>query len=234
MPHSWNRFLSLGLAPVARTSFVLALLAVIPGIAVRARADPPASTAGDAPRSTSSTSATNVGPLSNSPMNRAALDFEKAFPYLIGFEKYQKPWSAFANGDSIAIKAIRGNRQGVEIGGTYAVLGTYTLASMNEAALGLFTTIRRQAGMPSVTTPVRPGQMKHVHKGGGTFVLWYTVTLQGEPHVSFYPDYPHAPSRGGVYFAAEPLFNAINAVKAGHVEIGEPVFKDYLDGETIN
>jgi hypothetical protein len=208
-------------------------LAVIPGIGARARADPPASTAGGTPRSTSTTSGENVSPSSNPPRSQAALDFEKAFPYLIGFEKYHKPWSAFAYGDSIAIKGIRGNRRSVEIGGTYAVLGTYTLASMSDAALGLFTTIRSEAGSPSVATAVRPGQMKHIHKGSGTFVRWYTVTIQGEPDVSIYPGYPHASSRGGVYFAAEPLLNTIKAVKAGHVQVGEPVFKDYLDGETI-
>jgi beta-lactamase regulating signal transducer with metallopeptidase domain/biopolymer transport protein ExbD len=179
--------------------------------------------------------------------DHTAAVFEKAFPYDIGFEDYQKPWSRFNSGDLITIRAIRGNRQQIEVGGSYAVLGTYTLSSMDEAMLGLFVTEEVAPGAQTHRTRVLPGQHKKLEKGTGTFVLWFTMMADGAPHVSLYPTAPKSEQQGGVYFEqtsprlsiaeghdpgiGRPIFKHY-LEKNAHVEIGDPIFKNFLGDES--
>jgi len=159
--------------------------------------------------------------------NPAAAVFEKAFPYSIGYTTYQKPWSGFSHGDLITIRAIRGNRPKIEVGGSYAVMGTYALSSIENAKLGLFVTTEAIPHVPTAPTRVRHSQLKRLGQGSGTFVLWFTMAAAGDPHVSFYPTEPKAEQIGGVYFAQIPMREF---VAAGHdPEIGRPIFKHYLD-----
>jgi len=100
--------------------------------------------------------------------------------------------SAFAPGDNIAIKELRGTSKKVAIGGTYSVEGTYTLSSRDEATLAFFDT---SVG-PSGPTPVDPKQRIYIKRGSGTFYLVKTMHDDGYLHVSFYSH----ESFGGVYF----------------------------------
>ncbi|HEY1793526.1 MAG TPA: hypothetical protein VGG34_11460 [Opitutaceae bacterium] len=164
------------------------------------------------------------------------------FPFEYPVRTYQESWSEFDGGDKITIVAIRGNRPQIEVGGLYAVMGTFALSSMDKAILGLYVT---GTGGPARTFP---SQRRKISKGGGTFLLWFLMSTEGEPHVSFYPAASGFESRGGTYFAktwesrrfdpshpnalgsAKPVFR-FYLPKAGHVKIGRPVFKNFLDSE---
>lgn len=67
--------------------------------------------------------------------------------------------------------------------------GDYTLASANEASLGLYVTggCTHGNGRASV----------NVKKGSGTFELATKIVYVGQPHVTFYVEGDGA---GGVYF----------------------------------
>jgi|HubBroStandDraft_1064217.scaffolds.fasta_scaffold24956_3 hypothetical protein len=223
----------------------LARFAVIVGVLIAwtsgpCRADPGNATAGaSAPSPQASVEAPTQS--SNLSLETAAADFERAFPFEYSIAPYQKPWSGFHGRDRIVIRAIRGNRAQIEAGGLYAVMGTYTLASMDKAVLGLFVTTDE----PGIT-PTYRHQMKKIPKGNGSFLLWYVMTVDGDPHVSFYPASPGSEARGGVYFqdtsssrhyasgnaktpgAAEPVFKYY-LPPSGHVTIGQPIFKNFLD-----
>jgi hypothetical protein len=167
---------------------------------------------------------------------------ERAFPNFFGFSVYPRPWSGFSSGDHIAIRVIRGNQRGTQAGGLYAVMGSYTLVSMDHAILGLFQTVP-----PQGPTPVFHSQWARISKGSGTFLLWYAKKFYGEPHVSFYPLEQGMEARGGVYFKVEyylpqltqkdpggvtipqPVFRFFLPPR-GRVEIGKPVFQNFIDG----
>lgn len=117
--------------------------------------------------------------------------------------------SAFAPGDNITIKELRGTSKKVAIGGTYSVEGTYTLSSKDEATLAFFDT---SVG-PSGPTPVDPKQRIHIKRGSGTFYLVKTMHDDGYLHVSFYS----GESFGGVYFGQ-----------------GDRVYRDALSLESAN
>lgn len=229
----------LSMASVAIPALCFASLAATLGIVAASRADQsglPPGKSGDLPLSQK---ANEVHPaLPTSTNGRLANVFEQAFPCNIGFSVYQTSWSGFDRGDQITIRAMRGNRPRIEYGGSYAVLGDYTLASMSNAYLGLRLT-RRHHGLIKVLGP----QDKQVDRGSGTFVLWYTLTIESAPHVSFYPN-PRSESKGGVYFVPESLMRPLSSpdrVKAtrpifkyfldatAHVEIGDPIFKNFLE-----
>ncbi|MGA7726282.1 MAG: hypothetical protein WCA95_13485 [Opitutaceae bacterium] len=160
--------------------------------------------------------------------SRAVIAIEKAFPYPIGFAIYREPWSSFSNGDAIAIKAILGSQSHIEIGGEYAVLGAYTLSSMDEALLGLYVTAPGSAELET-----DPGQTMMIKRGSGRFILWYTAKYTGKPHVSFYPIGPKGNAAGGVYFVEAPLDESTLRAFAnrGQVDIGELIFKNFLERE---
>jgi hypothetical protein len=163
-----------------------------------------------------------VGPFEGS----SADGLERAFPNFFGFSVYPRPWSGFSSGDHIAIRVIRGNQRGTQAGGLYAVMGSYTLVSMDHAILGLFQTVP-----PQGPTPVFHSQWARISKGSGTFLLWYEKKFYGEPHVSFYPLEPGMEARGGVYFKVipQPVFRFFLPPR-GRVEIGKPVFQNFIDG----
>ena len=100
--------------------------------------------------------------------------------------------SAFAPGDNITIKEVRGTSKKVVIGGTYSVAGTYTLTSRDQADLSFFDTSISYSG----PTPIDPKQTVRIQKGSGSFYLVKTMHDDGYLHVSFYS----GEDFGGVYF----------------------------------
>lgn len=174
-------------------------------------------------------------------LESSATEFEKTFPFEYGIALYRKPWSGFDKGDKIVVRAIRGNRDHIEVGGLYAVMGSYTLTSMDKALLGLFITTRNVGVVPYFRH-----QMSKISKGSGTFLLWYQMTVDGDPHVSFYPASKDSEAHGGVYFEetdsnrryaqgsadnrAEPVFKYY-LPKSGQVKIGQPIFMNFMDGQ---
>lgn len=114
---------------------------------------------------------------------------DENLPYRVSFELGS---SAFAPGDNITIKKVRGTSKKIEIGGTYSVEGTYTLSSKDEATLAFFDTSVSYSG----PTPVDPKQRIHIKRGSGSFYLVKTMHDDGYLHVSFYS----GPDFGGVYF----------------------------------
>jgi uncharacterized membrane protein (UPF0127 family) len=113
--------------------------------------------------------------------------------------------SAFADGDNITIKEVRGTSNKVVIGGTYSVEGTYTLSSKDNADLSFFDTSIGYSGV----TPIDPKQTVRIQKGSGSFYLVKTMTDDGYLHVSFYS----GEDFGGVYFGQG------NRVYHGHMHL---------------
>jgi len=104
----------------------------------------------------------------------------------------------FAPGDSITIERVTGSSASIQTGGVYCVEGTYTLASRDEALLGLsITTVK------NVSTPIGPNQTMRVQKGSGSFRLVQTMWAEGYPHASF-SSWPHGSAFCGVYFGQDP------------------------------
>ncbi|HTV40297.1 MAG TPA: DUF192 domain-containing protein [Candidatus Sulfotelmatobacter sp.] len=114
---------------------------------------------------------------------------DKHLPYAVPFELGS---SAFAPGDNITIKEVRGTSDKIVIGGTYSVSGAYTLSSRDEANLSFFDTSVGYSG----PTPTDPKQTMRIKRGTGLFYLVETMHDDGYLHVSFYD----GPDFGGVYF----------------------------------
>jgi hypothetical protein len=110
-------------------------------------------------------------------------------PFKVPFELGS---SAFAPGDNITIKEVRGTNKKIVIGGTYSVEGTYSLTSRDQADLSFFDTSIGYSG----PTPIDPKQTVQIQKGSGTFYLVKTMHDDGYLHVSFYS----GADFGGVYF----------------------------------
>jgi hypothetical protein len=129
----------------------------------------------------------------------AALPSEADFPHLIPVETWLAA-GGFGRGDQIAIRLVRGNRPRLEPGGTYLVLGTYTLASHAEATLALSLTASGPAGRGAWA----PTQRRRIAQGSGEFALVAPMRSAGEFHVSFYLADRNDPRRsyagGGIYF----------------------------------
>lgn len=113
-------------------------------------------------------------------------------PYEVPFELGS---SNFAPGDNITITEVRGTSDKIEVGGTYSVEGTYTLGSKDQAVISLYATSIGYSG----PTPVDPKQIMHITNGTGSFYLVKTMTLDGYPHVGFYPTNTGS-VLGGMYF----------------------------------
>jgi hypothetical protein len=108
-----------------------------------------------------------------------------------------------SNGDSIVIQEVRGPSAQWTVGGTYEVVGRYTLVSHDKATLGAFVTTPS-----SSATDIDPAQVTEVGKGDGQFKLRFRVGRRFDdcpigaicgPHISFYP----AP--GGDAFLSAPI-----------------------------
>jgi len=113
-------------------------------------------------------------------------------PHAVQFELGK---SEFAPGDSITILQVRGTSEGITVGETYSVDGTYVLASHDAADLAFYATTVGASG----PTPVDPQQHVKIKKGSGSFHLVKTMSQDGYLHVSFYP-LESGSGFGGVYF----------------------------------
>jgi hypothetical protein len=230
-----------GACPSIGGALVTVLLLASPAAPCRAYAGPTPANVLDSLPSPPDKAA---GPSLRLSLETSAAGFEAAFPFEYAVATYQTQWSKFSKGDRIVIRAIRGNRAEFEVGGLYAVMGTYALASMKTAVLGLFTTTADDVG----ETPTFRHQMRKIPKGSGTFLLWCVMTVDGAPHVSFYPPSHGSESCGGVYFeetsfqqndaagkahapsAAEPVFK-FYLPREGNVKIGQPIFRNFVEGQ---
>jgi hypothetical protein len=123
---------------------------------------------------------------------------EAEFPYVIDFVAYTPSWGQFALGDEITITAVRGDRERIEPGGRYLVEGTYSLASMERAKLGLSVTAP-SPDSPGAISPSYAEQITEVARGAGHFSLRETMRYAGSFHVSFNP-IGGGESRGTIYF----------------------------------
>ncbi|HEX4513912.1 MAG TPA: hypothetical protein VH054_10260, partial [Polyangiaceae bacterium] len=84
---------------------------------------------------------------------------------------------------------VRGTRKDFAVDGIYVVRGDYTLASANEAVLGLNVT-------GGCTSHTERGHVA-IKKGSGSFELAVKVAYVGQPAVTFYVD---GTGSGGVHF----------------------------------
>jgi len=97
--------------------------------------------------------------------------------------------AGFAAGDVITIRSVRGDRPAIEVGGTYQVEGSWTLATQPAALLQLWST----------NGEVRGSNGTRIQQGTGTFSFTVNVVREGNLHVSLYPA-KGGNSFGGVYF----------------------------------
>lgn len=125
-------------------------------------------------------------------LSRAMADSDTTNEKLPDAVPFKLGSSAFAPGDNITIKEVRGTSNKITIGGTYSVAGTYTLSSREAADVSFFDTSVAYSG----PTPINPQQTVRIQKGSGTFYLVKTMPDDGYPHVSFYAGRDF----GGVYF----------------------------------
>jgi hypothetical protein len=123
---------------------------------------------------------------------------EAQFPYVIDFVTYSPEWGQFSPGDEIVITAVRSDRNHIEPGGRYLVEGTYILASMERAVLGLSVTAPSRDS-PGAIGPVYPEQRTEIARSTGGFSLSETMLYPGAFHVSFNP-IGGGESRGTIYF----------------------------------
>ena len=85
-------------------------------------------------------------------------DIGARLPYVIEFTILpQSRSSRFSAGDEIVITSVTGDHPDIQVGGIYLVEGTYTLASMDEAILGLSVPYRN-GSMPWAHTSVSNGK----------------------------------------------------------------------------
>jgi beta-lactamase regulating signal transducer with metallopeptidase domain len=106
---------------------------------------------------------------------------ESEFPYAVRFEQGA---TKFLNGDKITILEVRGTAETFTPGNLYWIKGAYTLASHDVAMLAAYTTAREAKNGYG---PSLKFQTTTVKKGSGTFTLFFPMTCDGWPHVSFYP-----------------------------------------------
>jgi hypothetical protein len=129
----------------------------------------------------------------------------------------------FAPGDSITITNVQGTRDEIAPNETYAVEGSYTLTSHDEAVLAFYAT----TSSPD-RTPTDPRQVVKITKGQGTFRLVKTMHKEGYPHVSFYPGGNGGGSFGEVYFGRGPW------VFRGHWSFGRQDSVDSKDSQNFS
>jgi beta-lactamase regulating signal transducer with metallopeptidase domain len=132
------------------------------------------------------TSETETAVKRNTPTN-------SELPYRVDFAEGA---SRFLDGDKIKIVEVRGTARTFEPGNIYRIKGTYTLASHDRAQLSAFTTAKEAK---DATGPVWKIQTTTVNRGKGTFELFLPMSVNGWPHVSFYPA-DGGEGFGGIYF----------------------------------
>ena len=108
------------------------------------------------------------------------------FPSVVAFDLGH---TDLHTGDHITIREVHGTQPEFAKDGMYVVRGDYTLASADEAILGLNV----QGGCTQGNTRGRVP----VKKGSGTFELATKMAYVGQPHVGFYVN---GEGSGGVFF----------------------------------
>ena len=112
------------------------------------------------------------------------------FPYVV---KYEQGKTQFLDGDKITILEIHGTADTMTPGNIYWIKGTYTLASHEQATLAASTTAREAR---DGIGPWHKCQTTVANRGDGTFTLFFPMSCEGWPHLSFYA----GESFGGIYF----------------------------------
>ena len=108
------------------------------------------------------------------------------FPEVVSFDVGR---TDLRGGDKITIREVRGTQKELAVDGIYVVRGEYTLASADEAVIGLNVT-------GGCTSHTERGHAS-IKKGSGKFELAVKIAYVGHPHVSFYVN---GEGSGGVYF----------------------------------
>ncbi|MEM9368922.1 MAG: M56 family metallopeptidase [Planctomycetota bacterium] len=114
-------------------------------------------------------------------------------PHTVAFEQGA---TRFLDGDEIAIHEVRGTAKTFERGHIYRIKGTYKLASHDKATIAAYTTATNASEGRSRSMKV---QHLSVDQGTGDFTLFLPMSVQGWPHVSFYPQ-DGGEGFGGNYF----------------------------------
>jgi len=108
------------------------------------------------------------------------------FPENVAFDLGRSDLRA---GDHLSIREVRGTQKEFAKDGIYIVRGDYTLASADEAVLGLNVS-------GGCTSGAERGHVA-IKKGSGKFELAVKIAYVGQPHVTFYVN---GEGSGGVYF----------------------------------
>lgn len=106
--------------------------------------------------------------------------------------KFEQGATRFESGDDIRIEEVRGTAETMTAGNIYWIRGSYTLASRDRAGLSAYVTSNGSG--PSFGV-----QSTAIERGTGTFTLFLPMSVDGWPHVSFYPA-GSGESFGGNYF----------------------------------
>jgi hypothetical protein len=112
------------------------------------------------------------------------------FPFVINFVTGIPDSGKFSPGDEIVITSVKGDRNHIERGGSYAVEGTYTLASMDNARLAISVIAPAPDLSDTISGAISPTNQQGgsiVSRGTGQFSLKTTVLHAGTVHVSFGP-----------------------------------------------
>jgi hypothetical protein len=120
-------------------------------------------------------------PATTTPPVTTAERTERALPF-------EQGRSEFLEGDDITITKVTGDTDEISVGHTYRIEGTYRLASHERAKLAVFTTAKRATDGRQQTQKT---QTTIVNRGSGKFTVLLPMSVEGWPHISFYP------ARGG-------------------------------------
>jgi hypothetical protein len=103
------------------------------------------------------------------------------FPHVVPFEPGVH---YFDPGDDITVSSVRGTAETFQVGGSYLIRGTYTLANSHLAYLATSVTVGNSVQDPGCT--YIPQQLMLVKKGTGNYALLLPVCYPGFPHLAFY------------------------------------------------
>lgn len=112
------------------------------------------------------------------------------FPFVVDFAAKIPDSGKFSPGDEIVITSVKGDRTHIELGGSYAVEGTYTLASMEKARLSISVAAPNPDWSDAISHTVSSTNQDGgtlVSRGTGQFLLKTTARHAGTVHVSFDP-----------------------------------------------
>jgi hypothetical protein len=110
---------------------------------------------------------------------------------------YEVGSSHFLPDDNIIITEVRGTSARLVSGNIYCIRGAFSLASHDHAVIAAFVT--GKSPNISTHTPTLQVQTASINKGDGYFTLYFPVSSDGFPHISFYPA-GGGESFGSLYF----------------------------------